>query len=82
MNPIDYWYKKYLKEKEKKYSIKPPVPEALKLTWQDVKRIFDIHQVIFEEEVESQESGQGLIHVTEEEFYKDLTKRFNNGECT
>lgn len=62
-NPIDYWYQKYLKEKQTK--------KDLALTWEDVRVICEMEMDLWEEVC------QGNIEDSTQPYYEEVLKRFN-----
>ena len=71
MNPIDYWYKKYIALKECE---RIPKPE---LTWEDIKTIHHIAEELKEY------LDVGIITpfcASEESFYTEVLRRFNEAK--
>lgn len=64
MNPIDYWYKKYIALKECERIPKP------KLTWEDIMAIDAYLHYVREEKCTTDLSG----------YYKEVLKRFNEAK--
>ena len=62
-NPIDYWYQKYLKEKQTK--------KDLALTWEDIEEILIIDAELMEEAYVNKKL------VLMQSHYKEILKRFN-----
>ena len=60
-NPIDYWYKKYLKEK---------------LTWEDVRTILDKENDILHECNDNTQQVIE-VYPKGEDYYGEILKRFN-----
>ena len=70
MNPIDYWYKKYIALKE---CVRIPKPE---LTWEDVKAIVNIADQL----LDNAEMRIAVSNHSEKEYYEEVLKRFNEAE--
>ena len=70
INPIDYWYKKYIALKECE---RIPKPE---LAWQDIKTIIAIEGNIY---IEAGNDQHKVVenYDTEEKFYGEILRRFN-----
>ena len=71
MNPIDYWYKKYIALKECE---RIPKPE---LTWEDVKKIVRIadHLMYSAEALVDTENRIGI-----QPYYEEVLRRFNEAK--
>ena len=69
MNPIDYWYKKYIELKECE---RIPKPE---LTWKDVRKLSNIIDNMMD--IEPNEHPEWI---QEEGFYTEVLRRFNEAK--
>ena len=65
MNPIDYWYKKYMALKETERTPKPG------LTWKDVKDLCDCFMNV---------SLESNLPARSKEFYTEVLNRFNKSK--
>lgn len=70
MNPIDYWYKKYIALKECE---RMPKQE---LTWEDVKAIVNIADQL----LDNAEMRIAVSNHSEKEYYEEVLKRFNEAK--
>lgn len=66
MNPIDYWYKKYIALKERE---RVPKPE---LTWEDISKI---DAIILD--VNNEFAVDYSKEISRQKFYEEVLKRFN-----
>lgn len=66
MNPIDYWYKKYIALKECE---RIPKPE---LTWEDVKAIVNIADSML-----THTAWDEIDYPDERKYYEEVLRRFN-----
>lgn len=66
MNPIDYWYKKYIELKECE---RIPKPE---LTWEDVKAIVSIADSML-----THTAWDEIDYPDERKYYEEVLRRYN-----
>ena len=66
MNPIDYWYKKYIALKECEMIPKP------ELTWEDMKAIVNIADSML-----TNTAWDEIDYPDERKYYDEVLRRFN-----